>query len=111
MSDTANEATETVFEYAGCVFMALVLGYGLVQIWAGYVGIEHHLGTGWAIAAVALVFLLRLTLPLTIGSFFCAINVWQWHWIGALVFAAPGLAYTAIMVPGVLASTVAMGRR
>jgi hypothetical protein len=40
---------------------------------------------------VAVMFLTRFSLPITVGSFFGAMNVWGWHWIGALVFAAPGL--------------------
>lgn len=80
------------------------MGYGLLQIWAGYIGIEYHLGGGWAIGAVSVAFLLRFTLPITIGSFFGAMDVWDWHWAGALVFAEPGLAFMALMIPGALAS-------
>ena len=93
----------------GGVLLVLVLAYlayGLIQIYAGYVGIEHHLGNGWAIAAIAAAFLLRLMLPLTIGSFFCAMNVWGWHWSLALLFAAPGLLFVALLVPGFLAALI-----
>jgi hypothetical protein len=88
----------------GCVFMAGMLTYGIAQIWAGYWGIAHHWGAGWAIGAVVIAFLFRFTLPVTIGSFFGAMNVWGWPWYGALIFAAPGLAFMALMVPGALAS-------
>lgn len=88
----------------GCLLMIAFIGYGLLQIWAGYIGIEYHLGGGWAIGAVVIAFLLRFTLPVTIGSFFGAMDVWGWHWVGALVFAAPGLAFMALMIPGALAS-------
>ena len=33
-------------------------------------------------------------LPLTIGTFFGALDVWGWPWYGALLFAAPGLLFT-----------------
>jgi formylglycine-generating enzyme required for sulfatase activity len=33
-------------------------------------------------------------------------NVWEWHWAGALVFAAPGLLFMALMIPGALASVL-----
>ncbi|MFI9650858.1 hypothetical protein [Guyparkeria halopsychrophila] len=89
---------------AGCFFIAAIVVYGLLQLWAGYVGIEHHLGYGWAVAAVFAAFLLRFALPITIGSFFGAMDVWGWHWAGALVFAAPGLAFMALMIPGMLTS-------
>src|SRR4051794_12723625 len=95
--------------WLGCAFMILMLVYGLVQCWAGYIGIQHHLGGGWAIAAIIAAFVFRFSLPLTIGSFFGALNVWGWPWIGALVFAAPGLAFMALMIPGTLATV--MGKR
>jgi len=95
----------------GCGFMILMLVYGLAQIFAGYVGIEHHVGKGWAIAAVVVTFLFRFSLPITVGSFFSAMDVWGWHWIGAIVFAAPGLAFMALMIPGALTSVMARVKR
>lgn len=88
----------------GCAFMIGMTIYGIAQIWAGYIGIDHHLGAGWAIGAVVVTFLFRFSLPITIGSFFGAMNVWGWPWYGALIFAAPGLAFMALMIPGALAS-------
>ena len=88
----------------GCIFAILFLGYGFVQMGAGYIGIRHEWGTGWAIAAIAACFILRLSLPLTIGAFLAAKNVWHWHSSLALLFAAPGLAFMALMIPSVFAS-------
>lgn len=95
----------------GCILMLLIMCYGLAQVYAGFIGIRHHWGGGWAVAAVALAFMFRFSLPLTIGSFFGAMNVWGWHWLGALVFAAPGLAFMALMIPGALAAALASIRR
>ena len=81
--------------------MLLFIGYGLSQIYAGFLGIEHHWGSGWAWGAIVLAFFARISLPLTIGSFFGAMNVWGWHWALAFVFAAPGLAF---MIPATIAS-------
>jgi hypothetical protein len=83
-------------------FVAFI-AFGIAQFIAGYAGIAHGLGTGWAIAAVIAGFAFRFTLPITIGAFFGAMNVWGWPWIGALVFAAPGLI---LVVPGVLGSII-----
>lgn len=91
----------------GCVFMILITVYGLAQLRAGFVGIDHHLGTNWAWCAVAAAFIFRFSLRITIGSFFGAMNVWGWHWAGAFAFAAPGLAFMALMIPGALASALA----
>jgi hypothetical protein len=94
----------------GCVAAIMVLGYGVVQICAGYLGIQFHLGTGWAIFAAIAMLLFRFTLPITVGSFFCAKDIWDWHWSLALLFAAPGLAFMALMIPGVLAEFVKKAR-
>tara|TARA_B110000037_G_scaffold221550_1_gene292933 strand:+ start:2205 stop:2441 length:237 start_codon:yes stop_codon:yes gene_type:complete len=40
-----NEKLEST---GGCLLMIVFMGYGLLQIWAGYIGIEYHLGGGWA---------------------------------------------------------------
>ena len=89
-----------------CLLILALIAYGIVQVWAGYLGIDYHWGSGWAIAAVIVAFVARFSLPLTVGAFFGAMNVWGWHWVGALVFAAPGLAFMALIIPGKLASTL-----
>lgn len=43
---------------------------------AGYAGIEEHLGALWAIGCLVASLLFRFTLPITIGAFFGAMNVW-----------------------------------
>jgi len=104
-----SEKGEGLASAGGCLFMIVMLSYGLAQIWAGFIGIDHHLGSGWASAAVAVAFILRFSLPITVGSFFGAMDVWGWHWAGALAFAAPGLAFMALMIPGTLASAFGKG--
>jgi hypothetical protein len=73
------------------VFVAV----GIFQIWLGYVGIEHHFGTGWAIGAIVAAFGFRLMLPLTAGSYFGAVDVMGWEWYIGLAVAAPGLMFAA----------------
>lgn len=75
----------------------LFMGYGILQIVAGYIGINFHFGAVWAIVAVLAALMFRFTLPITIGAFFGAMDVWGWHWGFALLFAAPGLAF---LIPG-----------
>lgn len=81
----------------------LFLVYGIAQIVAGYVGIDFHLGAVWAVIAIIAAFMFRFTLPITIGVFFGAMNVWGWHWVLAALFAAPGLAF---IIPGVILSII-----
>jgi len=72
-------------------FFFIVLG--VAQIWLGYVGIEWHLGELWAIGALAVAFIFRITLPLTIGTYFGAVDVMGWDWYVGLLIAVPGLLF------------------
>ena len=71
----------------------LLVILGLSQIVAGYLGIEYFMGKGWAIFFIIFFFVFRFTLPITIGAFFGATNVWGWHWFLAFLFSAPGLIF------------------
>ena len=88
----------------GTLGVVIFLIVGLVQIYAGYLGIEYHLGGGWAIGLVIASIFFRITFPLTIGTFFGALDVLGWPWYGALVLTLPGLL---LMVPGAMAIGVA----
>lgn len=81
-------------------FSAIIV-FAVFQFRAGYIGIAHELGHFWAWFALIAAFLLRFTLPITIGAFFGAMNVWDWHWAVALLFAAPGLIF---IFPGMIAA-------
>ena len=95
----------------GCFLVFLMFLYGLAQIAAGWIGIEHQWGSGWATVAVVAAAVFRFSLPLTVGAFLCAMNVWGWHWFGALFFALPGLAFMALMIPGALAKMIGQQNR
>lgn len=82
------------------VGIILFLGFGIAQIYAGYIGVDYHLGGFWAIATIISAFMFRFMLPMIIGSFFGAYSVWGWHWAFALLFAVPGLIF---MFPAVIA--------
>ncbi len=86
----------------GVGLFVIFLAVGAIQIYGGFVGIEYHLGTGWAWGAIAVAFVLRLMLPLTIGTFFGALDVWGWPWYGALLIAAPGLLF---VLPAMVTAT------
>jgi len=81
----------------------LFIVYGIAQIVAGYVGIDFHFGAVWAGVAIFAAFMFRFTLPITVGAFFGAMDVWHWHWALAALFAAPGLAF---IIPGVIMSII-----
>lgn len=73
--------------------------YCIFQIWAAFIGIDYHIGTSFSILVVLVAFFFRFTLPITIGAFYGAMDVWGWHWSLAFVFAAPGLAFMAFITP------------
>ena len=89
---------------AGGVGVIFLLVVGLAQMVIGYLGIEYHLGGGWAIGAVVLAIMFRFSFPLTIGTFFGAIDVLNLSWIVALIITLPGLL---LMVPGAIAAGIA----
>ena len=86
--------------FSGIVFLIV----GIIQIIVGYIGIEYHLGSGFAIGALILGFVFRIMFPLTIGTFFGALDVFGWPWFGALALAAPGLLF---IVPAMITSAIA----
>jgi len=86
------------------IIIAIFIFYGLSQFWAAFIGIQYHFGTGWALGALALAIFARFTLPITIGAFFGAMDVWGWSWLISFLFAAPGLAYMAITLSAVVFS-------
>lgn len=92
-----NQALPVVWVVGGLI-------YGAVQILAAFAGIEHHWGPVWGVVTIALSLFLRFPLPITIGAFFGAKDVWDWHWAFAAIFAAPGLVF---IVPGVIAGVLA----
>ena len=85
----------------GTLGVVIFLIVGLVQIYAGYLGIEYHLGSGWAIGAVIATLFFQFPIILTVGTFFGALDVWGWPWYGAAVFAMPGLLFAFPGVVGV----------
>jgi hypothetical protein len=85
----------------------LFLVVGIVQIYVGFIGIEYHLGPGFAFGALFIGFFFRIMFPLTIGTFFGALDVWGWPWYGALAFAAPGLLFIVpALVTGAISTLV-----
>lgn len=84
----------------GFIFFALMLAYGVAQIYAGFLGIEHFWGGLIAGGIIVVSIFTRITLPITIGSFLGALYVWEWHWAIALLFAAPGIVF---MIPAFVA--------
>lgn len=87
-------------EKIGCV---LFLAVGIAQVLLGVAGIHHELGFWGVFAALVAAFGFRFMLPLTIGTYFGAVEVLGWPWWGGLLIAAPGLV---LIVPSILAQAL-----
>ena len=85
-----------------------IIAFGIAQFIAAYAGIAEHLGVLWAIGILAASLLFRFTLPVTIGAFFGAMDVWGLHWSLAALFAAPGLIF---LIPGIATSILELRKR
>lgn len=83
----------------GCLGALAFMGYGIAVLIIGWIGIEEELGPWWAFGAAMLAFVLRFTLPITVGAIFGAMYLWDWHWALATLFAMPGLLF---MVPALV---------
>ena len=78
-----------------------VIAFGLAQFIAACAGITEHLGVFGAAGILMASLFFRFTLPVTIGAFFGAMDVWGFPWSIAALFAAPGLIF---LVPSVAIS-------
>ena len=87
----------------GFIFFFL---FGIAQIYVGMLGIDYHFGSFWAYFAVFLAIFLRILLPVTIGSYFGAVDVLGWEWFFALAFATPGIIFILPATVGVLISSI-----
>ena len=90
------------------ISILLILGYGLTQIAMGYVWFEDIFQIPtialWFLTGFLLVF--RIFFPFSIGAYFAAIEVWNFEWWQAGLFAFPGLAIAAITFLGVMSDSV-----
>ena len=81
--------------------------FGFVQLAVGFIGIEHYFSSFWAWAALLIAIFFRFTLPITIGAFYAAMNIWGWHWALAAIFVALGLLF---IIPGTIAHMISSVR-
>jgi hypothetical protein len=88
----------------GLVGCGVLAGYSAFFLYSGFIGIAEEWGTVWALVALFAGFVFQSPLPLAIGAFFGALDVWHWPWPGALAWTAPGMLYTLFMLPYALTS-------
>jgi hypothetical protein len=84
-----------------------ILAFGVLQLVVGFHGLEVQFGTMWAYIGAGLAFL-RFTPPLMVGAYFGAIDLWGWHPVLAVIFAAPALL---ILIPGIITAVIEAVRK
>lgn len=77
------------FGTLGCIAALAIATYMLVLLFAAVIGLNDWLGILGAVGGFLLAILLRTSIPIIIGAFLCAHNVWDWGWLGSAIFAAP----------------------
>lgn len=92
---TIGPKNEHAMERFGILLLPIFLAVGVAQLYLGYIGIEYHLGNWAAFAAIGALFMFRFMLPVSIGSYFGAVDVLGWPWWGGVLVAAPGLLFIA----------------
>ena len=88
---------------AGGVGVIFFLGFAIFSTIVGYLGVEYHLGSGWAIGCLIAAFVFRFSLPLTVGFFFGLVDVLGWNIFVAILVTVPGLIF---MIPGAIAMSL-----
>lgn len=81
----------------------IILVVGAFQLYVGVLGIDYHLGPELAGVAILLFFFLRIMLPITIGTYFGAVDVLGLDWYIGLILAVPGLLF---IVPALVTAAI-----
>lgn len=75
----------------GLAILLLIFGVFFFFVGTAYDGLEDSFGRGWAIAGIVCLFVFRIGLPIVIGVYLAATNLWGWEWYWAVLLAMPGL--------------------
>lgn len=84
---------EKLGESLSCIGMVLFLALGVVQLYAGYIGLDYLIESSlWFNVLFWGSILLNIWIPIFVGCFYAARDLWEWHWALALLFTLPGIA-------------------
>jgi hypothetical protein len=89
------------------VALAALGAFTGLRLWMALLGLAQVLGAGGAIAVAAALLLTAFTLPLQIAVFFCALGLWHWPLLLALIVAAPRII---LVLPGLISTFLASRR-
>jgi hypothetical protein len=91
---------------AMAVLIAVAI-FRLGQLVLGTIGLWQLLGPVWAVAGLAALILLRLTIPVRIGVVLAAVYLLALPWMVGLLLAAPRIP---LMLPGLISTALARVR-
>lgn len=77
----------------GFLLLPAFIIVGLAQLAIGFMGLEYMLGLWAAFIGLGAAFLFRFMLPLSVGSYFGAVEVMGLPWWGGIIVAAPGILF------------------
>ena len=103
MNGFVEKFTNFLLGSFGIFWAILLMGFGVVQIWLGFLGIEYHLGNFLAFGALGLAFILRIMFPLTIGTYFGVVDVLGLDWYWGILITAPGVVF---ILPGLITALI-----
>lgn len=86
------------------VLILVFLAVGIGQMVLGFMGLDYLLGMWAGFVGLGLALILRFTLPISIGSYFGAVEVLGWPWWAGVLVVLPGLLF---IIPGLLAGAIA----
>lgn len=86
---------------SGCLSALLVTIFGTCYLSIGFSGLENQFGMVWPGAALIVLIVFNLTLPLSLGAYFYTTSILGWHWFEASLFT---LVLISIIVPAIIKS-------
>ena len=95
--------------FVQAVAVTALIAFALLQWSTATLGLEAAIGP-WATAAVfGVVVLLRTSIPIVVGVYLGATNVFLWHPLAAAALAAPGLLLVAPMITAEILQKIKAG--
>ena len=77
----------------GLIAVILLISLIFFHIIVGFLGLQYYFGSIMGIFLIIMCFLLKFFIPISIATFFGALNVIEWHWIPSLLISLPGIIF------------------
>ncbi len=92
-----NRGSDLLVGVLGCGGCLALFTYGILCCVAAVLLLSEHWQLNIYLSIILVVLAIRIAPPLVaMGAFFGAWLVWEWPFLGALVFGMPGLAFAVV---------------